>query len=153
MFSTRHSNQGCCKHSFAPGRSSAFTAINFLTNSNPCPLTIFVRKTPDGNSKLPKTYRPSRRWSLKRVSPVSMRNVIAPRDHISTAFVYESSDLLPCETNRRTSGATKAGEPICVRNAVSPSIARLLIPKSAILTHQSGPLYTTSMFCSVLGVS
>jgi hypothetical protein len=60
-------------------------------------------------------------------------------------LVYEtstSSDWI----NPRTSGAANAGVPIKVRRAVSPSIARLLMPKSAIFTHQSGPSQTTSIF-------
>ena len=77
---------------------------------------------------------------------MSIRNVITPRDHISTAFVYESFDLLSNWIKPRTSGAVKAGVPVRVCSTVSPSTARLLIPKSVILTHQSGPLDTTSIF-------
>jgi hypothetical protein len=121
--------------------------------SHPWLLTPLVCKTSDGNWKVPLTYWVSRCRLLKRISPVSTRNVITPTDHISTAFVYQSSDLLSVWTHPSTSGAAKAGVPILVRRAVSPSAARLLIPKSAILTHQSGPLYTTSIFYVDLGIS
>ena len=84
---------------------------------------------------------------------MSMRNVITPRDQILTAFVYESFDLSPGWTKPRISGAVKAGVPIGVRSAVSPSVARLLVPKSAILIHQSGPLFTTNIFCVSCSIS
>jgi hypothetical protein len=71
---------------------------------------------------------------------------MTPRDHISTAFVYESSDRSHDWTNPSISGAANAGVPVKVRSAVSPSVALLLIPKSAILTHQSGPLQTINRF-------
>ena len=72
---------------------------------------------------------------------------MTPRDHISTALVYVSYGSSPGEEKPITSGAANAGVPVRVRNAVSPSDSRLLIPKSAILTHQSGPLLWTNMFC------
>lgn len=77
---------------------------------------------------------------------MSMRYVITPRDQISTAFVYVPFDVSHGWKKPSISGALKAGVPVRVCSAVSPSIARLLMPKSAILTHQSGPLHTISMF-------
>ena len=84
---------------------------------------------------------------------MSMRNVITLRDQMSTAFVYESFDLSRGRIKLWSSGAAKAGVPARVCSAVSPSVARLLIPKSAILIHQSGPLYTTNMFCVGYNIS
>ncbi|KAJ5798896.1 uncharacterized protein N7503_006401 [Penicillium pulvis] len=39
-----------------------------------------------------------------------------------------------------TSGAVHAGAPLNVCTPAKPSITRLLIPKSPILTHHSGPV-------------
>jgi hypothetical protein len=77
---------------------------------------------------------------------VSIRKAITPRDQTSTAFVYESFNVSSIRKYGSTSGAVKAGVPVTVRSAVSPSVARLLIPKSAIFTHQSGPLDAIKIF-------
>lgn len=70
---------------------------------------------------------------------------MTPKDQRSTAFVYESLDILTCwPKRRRSSGAVYAGVPAKVRIASGSSLARLLILKSAIFTHQSGPLQTTA---------
>lgn len=78
---------------------------------------------------------------------MSIKNVTTPRDQMSTAFVYASSDRSLDWIKPNTSGAVNAGVPVRIRKTVSPSVARLLMPKSAILTHQSGPRHTTNMFC------
>lgn len=63
--------------------------------------------------------------------------------------MYELFDASAVRKKGNTSGAVKAGVPVIVRSAVSPSVARLLIPKSAILTHQSGPSRTTRIFYTI----
>lgn len=52
--------------------------------------------------------------------------------------------------NPRTSGAIKGVVPIfAVLSSVFSSVERLEMPKSAIFTHHSGRLWTTSMFCTI----
>ena len=145
--SLRLVNHGCCKQSFTPGRSSDFGAIKLLMNVYPFALISLASRTSVGKEKLPATYWPRLCGFLKRVSPVSIRNAMTPKDQISTAFVYESFNSSPGGRKPRTSGAAKAGVPVWVRKAVTPSVARLLMPKSAILTHQSGPLDAIRIFC------
>lgn len=85
-------------------------------------------------------------------SVVKARKAISPNDHMSTATVYSSLTSKSSSSRSRsfcctsTSGARKPKVPLKDRRAVRPSSTRLLIPKSPIFNHQSGPLDFTRMF-------
>jgi hypothetical protein len=123
----------CDKASFAVKRSSGIGAIRHFRKLQPSWLT----------PRAPKDLGNGR-------SPVKARKTISPNDQISTATVYSSPKLKPSPSRRpswrSTSGARKPGVPTRVRRAVTPFSARLLMPKSPIFTHQSGPLDLTRMF-------
>lgn len=80
---------------------------------------------------------------------VRMRCVTRPRHHRSTANVYDFASLvsaLPYVCKSMISGAKYPRVPMTVRRAVMAWSARLLIPKSPILTCH-GVFDTTKMFC------
>jgi hypothetical protein len=141
----------CDKASIAVKRSLGVTLIRLFRKSQPSLLTPCVCNLSAGKGEIPLMY------ALKDLmrngcSPVKARKVISPNTQMSTATVYSSLPSKSSSSSRRRnccksiSGIRKPGVPLKVRRAVRPSSARLLIPKSPIFTHQSGPLDFTRMF-------
>jgi hypothetical protein len=139
----------CDKASLAVKRSLGVAVIRLFRKLQPSLLTPCACNLSAGKGEVPLTY------ALKYLmgngcSPVRARKIISPNAQMSTATVYSS---LPSKSSssrkpscRSISGARKPGVPFKVLRAVRPSSARLLIPKSPIFTHQSGPLDFTRMF-------
>jgi hypothetical protein len=141
----------CDKASLAVKRSSGIGAIRLFRKSQPSSLIRCACNVATGKSETPLMYV-FKDLMGKGCSPVKARKAISPNDQMSTATVYSSlaprssSSKMPCCAS--ISGAKKPKAPLKVRRAVRPSSARLLIPKSPIFTHQSGPLDCTRMFCN-----
>ena len=142
-------NHMCCWHLRTSRRPVGSTTIVLLKKSRAFSSMLNECSTLSRSPISPLTYLDNRLESSNKFWPVSMKNVITPRDQTSTAIVYGRFDASPSRNHGITSGAIKAGVPVIVRRAVSPSVARLLIPKSAIFTHQSGPLHATNIFYSL----
>jgi len=138
--------QSCVRSSLARGRLSGLTDSKLSTNPRPFRLIFCSARLSDGNLTNPLAYCIRCSWSRKRICAVKICIRITPRDQISTENVYESKCVASDSTRPRTSGGAKAGVPALVLKAPEPSAARLVIPKSAILTHQSGPRCLTSIF-------
>jgi hypothetical protein len=143
----------CDKASLAVKRSLGVAVIRLFRKLQPSLLTPCACNLSVGKSEVPLMYALK---DLRRngCSPVKARKVISPNAQMSTATVYSSLPSKSSSSSRRRrccksiSGAKKPGVPLRVRRAVRPSSARLLIPKSQIFTHQSGPLDFTRMFCN-----
>jgi hypothetical protein len=145
----------CDRASFAVKRSSGIGAIRHFRKSQPSLLTPRARSTSTGNGEFLLIYAPKDLGNGR--SPVKARKAISPNDQISTATVYSSPKLKPSPSRRPNwisiSGARKPRVPTRVRRAVTSFSARLLMPKSPIFTHQSGPLDLTRMFYKFSGLS
>ena len=142
----------CDKASLAVGRFFGIGAIKLFRKSQPSLLTPCACNISTGKGEALLMYV-LKDLMGKGCSPVKARKAISPSDQMSTATVYSPlapkspSSKRPCCAS--ISGARKPKVPLKVRRAVRPSSARLLIPKSPIFTHQSGPLDCTRMFCNV----
>lgn len=141
----------CDKASLAVRRSFGIGAIRLFRKSQPSLVTACACNIFTGKGDVPLIY------ALKDLigngcSVVKARKAISPNDHMSTATVYSSLTSKSSSSRSRSfcctriSGARKPKVPLKDRRAVRPSSARLLIPKSPIFNHQSGPSDFTRIF-------
>jgi len=133
----------------ADRRPSGVGTITRFKKSHPSLLMPWASKAFEGKFSGIWIYAARRLTFLKVGSPVNIRKVISPRDHISAAYVSWGLDSLLGFIKPSNSGARNPKVPFRVDDIVRPSSARLLMPKSPIFTHQcSGGFDSMRIFCS-----
>jgi len=141
----------CDKASLAVKRSFGIGAIRLFRKSQPSLVTPCACSISTGKGEVP-LINVLKDLIGNGCSVVKARKAISPNDHMSTATVYSSLTSKSASSRSRNfcctsiSGAMKPNVPLKDRRAVRPSSTRLLIPKSPILNHQSGPVDFTRMF-------